>query len=63
VKGFKKVIAVVLEKGPWFPAAFPGTCDHCWWRFRTGEMIRADGTGGWQCFHHEDDDEENGRDV
>lgn len=41
--------------GPWFPAAYPGECSGflCGMAFSEGDMIRADGEGGWQaqeCF-------------
>lgn len=39
-----------LAPGPWFPARLHGRCsgseDH---QIAPGDMIRADGSGGWEC--------------
>ena len=35
--------------GPWFPARHPGHCDQCDEGIAEGDLIRADGEGGWQC--------------
>lgn len=39
-----------LAPGPWFAARWPGRCSgdegH---HIAPGDMIRADGTGGWAC--------------
>lgn len=38
---------VVMSVGPWFLAAFPGEC--VWGdEIQEGDMIRADGDGGWE---------------
>lgn len=37
------------DKGPWFGAQFPGICESCGNGFEEGDMIRADGNGGWEC--------------
>jgi len=37
------------DKGPWFGAQFPGICEGCGNGFEEGDMIRADGNGGWEC--------------
>lgn len=37
------------DKGPWFGAQFPGICESCNNGFEEGDMIRADGNGGWEC--------------
>lgn len=42
-------------KGPWFPANYDGECSGpmCGVQFFQGDMIRADGEGGWEgrdCF-------------
>lgn len=36
-------------KGPWFGAQYAGDCDTCGSPFDEGDMIRADGDGGWEC--------------
>lgn len=36
------------QKGPWFPARFPGTKSCCDDDIEVGEDIRADGNGGWE---------------
>jgi hypothetical protein len=36
--------------GPWFPAGHPGACDGgCGGEIVPGDLIRADGAGGWLC--------------
>lgn len=35
--------------GPWFTASYPGDCDECGGEFEAGDMIRADGDGGYLC--------------
>lgn len=36
--------------GPWFHAGFDGTCDGpCGEDIIEGDLIRADGEGGWLC--------------
>lgn len=37
------------EKGPWFGARFPGLCAACDSPIKEGDMIRADGDGGYEC--------------
>jgi hypothetical protein len=34
-------------RGPWFTAAYPGTCAGCSEEFGPGTLIRADGDGGY----------------
>lgn len=36
-------------KGPWFGAQYDGHCDGCGNSIEEGDMIRADGEGGWEC--------------
>lgn len=36
-------------KGPWFGAQFAGGCDQCGSYIEEGDMVRADGQGGWEC--------------
>lgn len=41
------------NKGPWFPAKYPGSCSSCDdGTIEPGDMIRADGDGGWECNAH-----------
>lgn len=35
--------------GPFFEAGYPGECSRGGERFEEGEMIRADGDGGYEC--------------
>ena len=37
-----------LRKGPWFCAAYDGECV-CGVSFYEGDLIRADGDGGWEA--------------
>ncbi|MCW2929896.1 MAG: hypothetical protein JWM19_858 [Actinomycetia bacterium] len=37
------------ERGPWVTARFRGPCSSCGCFIRTGDRIRADGSGGWAC--------------
>lgn len=41
------------NRGPAFPAKFGGTCTSCGDRIEPGDMIRADGEGGWECDGHD----------
>jgi hypothetical protein len=34
--------------GPWFPAGYDGECGTCGAFFFAGDIIRADGDGGWE---------------
>jgi len=36
-------------RGPWFAARYPGHCGGCLERVEPGDMIRADGDGGYLC--------------
>lgn len=45
-----------LRKGPWVPAWFDGTRD-CGHDVLAGDLIRADGEGGWECEECADNDE------
>jgi hypothetical protein len=36
------------ETGPWFHARYPGTCSRTGDHFDEGDLIRADGEGGWE---------------
>lgn len=36
-------------KGPWFTAAYSGSCSACFNRTEVGDEIRADGEGGYEC--------------
>lgn len=39
-----------LAPGQWFPARWPGHCSgECGRDIVPGDMIRANGTGGWVC--------------
>lgn len=42
-------MSVMSDQGPWFPAAFRGTCDGCGTEIVPEDPIRADGDGGWLC--------------
>jgi hypothetical protein len=35
--------------GPWFYAAYSGECAGCWCIIDEGDLIRADGEGGYLC--------------
>lgn len=53
----------VRDVGPWFFAAFPGECSGylCGMFFNEGDLIRADGEGGWEakeCFQRRPEDHE-----
>jgi hypothetical protein len=37
------------DKGPWFRAAYDGECAACFAAFFEGDLIRADGDGGWEA--------------
>lgn len=37
------------DMGPWFAARHEGDCDGCGGHIEPGDMIRADGEGGWLC--------------
>lgn len=37
----------------WFMAQFPGMCDECLAPFETGDRVRADGQGGYECEAHD----------
>lgn len=37
------------QPGPWFSAAYEGNCSQCGDEFSSGDLIRADGEGGWQA--------------
>ena len=37
------------RKGPWFYASYDGECSGCDGAFYEGELIRADGEGGWEA--------------
>lgn len=41
----------VRRPGPLFEARYEGECDTCAFGFTEGDMIRADGSGGWECEH------------
>lgn len=45
---------LVTTKGPWFYASFPGLCDECLAPFESGDVIRANGEGGYECELHGD---------
>lgn len=47
--GSPRAVADDHGPGPWFPAAYPGGCETCGQAFHPGEMIRADGSGGWEA--------------
>lgn len=34
--------------GPWFEAGYEGDCSGCFAEIAIGDIIRADGEGGWQ---------------
>lgn len=34
--------------GPWFPASYEGECSGCFAEIGIGDIIRADGEGGWE---------------
>lgn len=34
--------------GPWFPAGYEGECSGCFAEIGIGDIIRADGDGGWE---------------
>lgn len=36
------------SSGPWFPANYQGECSECGLHFYEGEIIQADGAGGWR---------------
>jgi hypothetical protein len=36
-------------KGPWFDSAYDGDCSGCYTSFLSGDVIRADGDGGWEA--------------
>lgn len=36
------------EPGPWFPASYEGQCSRCFAEIGIGDIIRADGEGGWE---------------
>ncbi len=44
--------------GPFFLANYSGECSRGGEWFREGEEIRADGSGGWECFECVDEDGE-----
>lgn len=33
----------------WFPAQFPGACEHCGERFEPGAAIRMEAQAGWRA--------------
>lgn len=33
---------------PWFPASYGGECSGCFAGIEIGDIIRADGEGGWE---------------
>lgn len=35
--------------GPWFEARYEGECAGCWCILDPGDLIRADGSGGYLC--------------
>lgn len=39
----------VTPKGPWFIATYRGECSTCFREFESGDEIRADGEGGYEC--------------
>lgn len=41
-------VAAVPDPGPWFIAAFGGSCSGCGEDIETDDEIRADGSGGWE---------------
>ncbi|MDJ0342237.1 hypothetical protein QMK19_03425 [Streptomyces sp. H10-C2] len=43
----KRVRARLLASGRWFPALYPGTCEHCGERFEPGAAIRLEIPQGW----------------
>lgn len=53
------------NKGPAFNANYGGECSHyecIEGRFEEGDLIRADGEGGWECAEHkENEDARNGK--
>lgn len=49
------------RRGLAFPSAYGGSCsnDTCLdGEFEEGDEIRADGSGGWECAFHLDEEEE-----
>lgn len=46
------------RKGPWFISEYPGECSSCYVLFEEGKTIRADGEGGWECEHPEEEEPE-----
>jgi len=36
-----------VRRGPWFQAYYDGVCSGCGNGIQQGDMIRADGEGGW----------------
>lgn len=44
-------------KGPAFEASYASTCSYCDNDIERGEMIRADGDGGWEHAEHQDEDD------
>ncbi|WP_171072350.1 hypothetical protein [Streptomyces sp. DASNCL29] len=45
----KRERAKLLNTGRWFPAQFPGTCEHCGARFEPGTAIRMEIPSGWRA--------------
>lgn len=41
--------------GPWFMASYPGKCSGCFAPFSEGDLIRADGEGGWEAQYCRED--------
>jgi hypothetical protein len=51
------------KKGPAFEATYGGACSHyeCMTEsFEEGDMIRADGEGGWECAEHKENEDARG---
>ena len=51
------------KKGPAFHANHGGACSHYECideRFEEGDLIRADGEGGWECAEHKDNEDARG---
>jgi hypothetical protein len=44
------------RRGLAFAAQYAGECSECGTFFATGDMVRADGQGSYECAEHEDEE-------